>query len=158
MYSNLPSTVIQSEFWSLENCHYVIWWAGSTTVRISEVTAIKYRVKLYITLGKDNPALSQGALCVTHTHGLLHQHEKPHDIHFITHSVLWNDTNIYKIVHNHTPNLIFIQEKTNKMQQCIRIYYSLFIWSSTYFGQHTTHHREFKTALAASGFAYVRGC
>ena len=25
-------------------------------------------------------------------------------------------------------------------------------------GRHTTHHKELKTALAASGFAYVEGC
>ena len=44
------------------------------------------------------------------------------------------------------------------MQQCIKIYYSIFIWSSTCFGRHTAHHQEPKTALAASGFAYVEGC
>ena len=47
-------------------------------------------------------------------------------------------------------------EIANKMQQCIKIYYSIFIWSSTCFGRHTAHHRELKTAPAASGFAYVR--
>jgi hypothetical protein len=49
-------------------------------------------------------------------------------------------------------------EKSNKMQQCIKIYYSIFIWSSTCLGLHTAHHQEPKTALAASGFAYVEGC
>ena len=49
-------------------------------------------------------------------------------------------------------------EKSNKMQQCTKMYYSLFIWSSTCFGRHTAHHQEPKTALAASGFAYVEGC
>jgi hypothetical protein len=49
-------------------------------------------------------------------------------------------------------------EKSNKMQQCIKIYYSVFIRSLTYFGLHTAHHQEPKTALAASGFAYVEGC
>ena len=44
------------------------------------------------------------------------------------------------------------------MQQCINIYYSMFIRSSTCFGRHTAHHQELKTALAASGFAYVKGC
>jgi hypothetical protein len=34
----------------------------------------------------------------------------------------------------------------------------IFIWSSTCFGQHTAHHQEPKTALAASGFAYMEGC
>jgi hypothetical protein len=33
-----------------------------------------------------------------------------------------------------------------------------FIWSSTCFGRHTAHHQEPKTVLAASGFAYVKGC
>jgi len=32
-----------------------------------------------------------------------------------------------------------------------KIYYSIFIWSSTCYGQHTAHHQESKTALAASG-------
>jgi len=50
------------------------------------------------------------------------------------------------------------KEKSNKMQQCIKIYYSTFIWSSTCFGRHTAHHQEPKTALAATGFAYVEGC
>jgi len=49
-------------------------------------------------------------------------------------------------------------EIANKMQQCIKIYYSMFIWSSTCFGQHTSDHQELKTALATSGFAYVKGC
>jgi hypothetical protein len=49
-------------------------------------------------------------------------------------------------------------EKSNKMQQCIKIYYSIPIWSSTCFGWHTAHHKELKTVLAASGFAYVEGC
>jgi hypothetical protein len=44
------------------------------------------------------------------------------------------------------------------MQQCIKIYYSIFKLGSTCFGGHTAHHQELKTALAASGFAYVRGC
>jgi hypothetical protein len=37
-------------------------------------------------------------------------------------------------------------------------FYFIFMWSSTCFGQHTAHHQESKTALAASGFAYVKGC
>jgi hypothetical protein len=50
------------------------------------------------------------------------------------------------------------KEKSSKMKQFIKIYYSIFIWSSTCFGLHTAHHQEPKTALAASGFAYVKGC
>jgi hypothetical protein len=41
------------------------------------------------------------------------------------------------------------------MQQCIKFYYSIFIWSSACFGRHTAHHHEPKTALAASGFLNV---
>jgi hypothetical protein len=37
-------------------------------------------------------------------------------------------------------------------------FYFIFIWSSTCFGRQTAHHQEPKTALAASGFAYVEGC
>jgi hypothetical protein len=53
---------------------------------------------------------------------------------------------------------IFHTEIANKMQQCIKIYYSMSIWSSTCFGWHTAHHQELETALAASGFAYKKGC
>ena len=44
------------------------------------------------------------------------------------------------------------------MRQGIKILFFIFIWSSTCFGRHTAHHQEHKTALAASGFAYVEGC
>ena len=37
-------------------------------------------------------------------------------------------------------------------------FYFIFVWSSTCFGRDTAHHQEPKTALAASGFAYVEGC
>jgi len=43
------------------------------------------------------------------------------------------------------------------MQQCIKIYYSMFIRSSSCFGRHAAHHQELKTALAASDLAYVKG-
>jgi hypothetical protein len=49
-------------------------------------------------------------------------------------------------------------EKSNKMQQCIKIYYSIFTWSSTCFGRHNAHHQDPKTAVAASGFAYMESC
>jgi hypothetical protein len=49
-------------------------------------------------------------------------------------------------------------EIANTMQQCIKIYYFMFIWSSTCFGRRTAHHQELKSALAASGFAYVKDC
>ena len=57
-------------------------------VRISNLTAIKRYVKFYKTLGKDKASHSQDALCITHTKGLLHRHEKPHYIDYITQSVL----------------------------------------------------------------------
>ena len=53
-------------------------------------------------------------------------------------------------------NFLYSYEKSNKMQQCIKIYF-IFIWSSTCFGRHTAHHQEPKTALEASGFAWYRG-
>ena len=37
-------------------------------------------------------------------------------------------------------------------------FYFIFMWSSTCFGRNTAHHQEPKTVLAASGFAYVKGC
>jgi hypothetical protein len=49
-------------------------------------------------------------------------------------------------------------EITNKMQHSITTYYCTFKWGWTCFGRHTAHHQEPKTALAASGFAYVEGC
>jgi len=33
--------------------------------------------------------------------------------------------------------LLLYTEKSNKMKQLIKIYYSIFIWSSTCFGRHT---------------------
>jgi len=50
------------------------------------------------------------------------------------------------------------EEKSNKMQQCIKILLFQFLWSSTCFGRHAAHHQEPKTALAATGFSYVEGC
>jgi len=49
-------------------------------------------------------------------------------------------------------------ERPNKMQKCIKIYYTIFIWIPTCFGRHTAHHQKSKTALTHSGFAYVEGC
>jgi len=39
----------------------------------------------------------------------------------------------------------------------VSTFYFVFIWSSSCFGRHAAHHQEPKTALAASGFAYVEG-
>ena len=54
----------------------------------------------------------------------------------------------HSIIHIKNPN------KCNSVSK----FYFIFIWSSTCFGRHTTHHREPKTALSTSGFAYVEGC
>jgi len=35
------------------------------------------------------------------------------------------------------------------MQECIRIYYSMFIWSSTCFKQQTAHHQELKNCISS---------
>jgi len=51
-----------------------------------------------------------------------------------------------------------IQIKNPTRCNSVSKFYFIFIWSSTCFGQHTAHHLEPKTALAASGFAYVEGC
>jgi hypothetical protein len=50
------------------------------------------------------------------------------------------------------------KERSNETQQYIKFYYSICIWSSTCFGRHAAHHQEPKTALAASGFSYMKGC
>jgi hypothetical protein len=45
-------------------------------------------------------------------------------------------------VHGSMHHSTIHKEKSNKMQQCIKFYYSIFIWSSTCFGRHTAHHQE----------------
>jgi hypothetical protein len=50
------------------------------------------------------------------------------------------------------------RHRETKKTNVSKFYYSIFIWSSTCFGRHTAHHQEPKSALAASGFAYVEGC
>jgi len=52
--------------------------------------------------------------------------------------------------------LIHIENPTR--YHSVSRFYFIFIWSSTCFGRHAAHHQEPKTALAASGFAYVEGC
>ena len=64
-----------------------------------------------------------------------------------------------------TPDLMFVdpcivvQFTKKNLTTCNSVskFYFIFIWSSTCFGQHTAHHQESKTALAASGFSYVEG-
>ena len=52
----------------------------------------------------------------------------------------------------------FIMKNPTRCNNVSKFYYSIFIWSSKCFRRHTAHHREPKTALAASGFAYGEGC
>jgi len=53
----------------------------------------------------------------------------------------------------------FIQKKNpTRCNSVSKFYYSIFTWSSTCFGRHTAHHQEPKTALLASGFAYMESC
>ena len=40
----------------------------------------------------------------------------------------------------------------------VSTFYFIFMWNSKCFGRHIAHRQEPKTALAASGFAYVEGC
>jgi len=52
--------------------------------------------------------------------------------------------------------LYVIKKNPTRYKNISKFYYSIFIWRSTCFGLHTTHHQEPKTALAASGF-FIRG-
>ena len=52
---------------------------------------------------------------------------------------------------------IIYKENPPRCNSVSKLYF-IFMWSSTCFGRHTTHHQEPKTALTASGFAYVEGC
>jgi len=47
----------------------------------------------------------------------------------------------------------FIKENPTRCNNVSHFYNFIFIWSSTCFGRHTTHHQEPKTVLAASGFS-----
>jgi hypothetical protein len=55
-------------------------------------------------------------------------------------------------VHGSVHHSIIHTEITNKMQQCISIYYSVFIWSSTCFERHTAHHHELKNSTSSLWF------
>jgi len=46
----------------------------------------------------------------------------------------------------------FIKKNPTRCNNLSKMYYSIFIWSSTCFGRHTAQYQEPKTALAASGF------
>ena len=52
----------------------------------------------------------------------------------------------------------FIKKNPTRCNDVSKLYFFIFIWSSSCFGRHTAHHQEPKTALEASGFSYVEGC
>jgi hypothetical protein len=71
----------------------------------------------------------------------------------------------YSLVHIHVKldvrgsvhhSIIHIENPTRC--KSVSKFYFIFIWSSTCFGRHTAHYQEPKTALVASGSAYVGGC
>jgi len=49
--------------------------------------------------------------------------------------------------------LKFIKKNPTRCNDVSKPYYSIFIWCSTCFGQHTAHRQEPKTALTASSFS-----
>jgi len=51
-----------------------------------------------------------------------------------------------------------LKKNPTRCNNVSKFYYSIFIWSLTYFERHTAHHQEPKTALAAFGFSYVESC
>jgi hypothetical protein len=59
-------------------------------------------------------------------------------------------------VHDNRYSTIHIENPTRR--NCVSEFYFMYIRSSTCFGRHSAHHQVPKTALAASGFAYVEGC
>jgi len=72
--------------------------------------------------------------------------------------MLWKTGFCYSSVHNINVFLFFIHIKNPTRCNSVSEFYFIFTWSSTCFGWHTAHHQEPKTALAASGFAYIEGC
>jgi len=49
--------------------------------------------------------------------------------------------------------IVFHNENPTRCNNVSKFYYSIFIWSSTCFGQHTAHHQEPKIAQVDSGFS-----
>jgi hypothetical protein len=47
------------------------------------------------------------------------------------------------------------KEKSNKMQQYIKLFIISYLYKAQHVSGDTAHHQEPKTALAAFGFAYV---
>ena len=92
-----------------------------------------------------------------------HEHEIP-ELYYQLSDIwsLWlvnTNTNMYykACQGNLTINSIYKKNPT-KCNNVSKFYYFIFIWSSTRFGRYTSHHQEPKTALATSGFSYVKGC
>jgi hypothetical protein len=53
--------------------------------------------------------------------------------------------------------IVYFTLKSSKKQQCIKILFQIYMKLNMFRG-HTAYHQEPKTALRASGFAYVVGC
>jgi hypothetical protein len=67
-----------------------------------------------------------------------------------------NSEDLFPYAHQYLEgNVIIHKEKSNNMQQCIRILLFHIYVKPNMFGRHTTHHQEPKTTLAASSFSYV---
>jgi hypothetical protein len=65
-----------------------------------------------------------------------------------------NSVHVCKLdVHGSVHHSIIHIENPTRWNSVSKFYF-IFIWSSTHFGQHTVHHQEPKTALAASAFAF----
>jgi len=65
--------------------------------------------------------------------------------------IIWRYVTVILMFVHHSIIHIWNPTRCNSVSK----FYFIFIWSSTCFGRHTAHNQEPKTALAASGFAYV---
>ena len=78
--------------------------------------------------------------------------------HISTRKVTHHTMKIYVLLWDHKPHTMIIRIENPRRCHNVSKFYFIFIWSSTCFRQNTAHHQERKTALAASGFAYVESC
>jgi len=95
-----------------------------------------------------------GTLCLFHLHW---------QVGVYTYLLMKMEQSVPKRRHIKFRRRVITQKKTYNIQNTAKVwkqrkFYFIFIWSSTCLGRHITHHKEPKTALAASGFAYVEGC
>jgi hypothetical protein len=73
-------------------------------------------------------------------------------------AVSWVKYSVHKLDFRGSVHHSIIHKEIPTRCSSISKFYFIFMWSSTCFGRHTAHHQEPKTALGASGFAYVVGC